>query len=94
MPNEILKALAVIAAQLQIQNEIASAGTQMCDIYNGEGEDEIAITSLKSINRLAARFEDVFTGNIDESDFYGYADEMDKCPLTEANFLIERAKRK
>ena len=93
MPNEILKALAVIAAQLQIQNEIA-AGTTMCEIYDGEHTDEIDITSLKSIDRLAARFMDIFNDAIEDSDFYGYADGMDRCPLTEANFLIERGKRK
>jgi hypothetical protein len=93
MPNEILKALAVIAAQLQIQNEIA-AGTEMCKIYDGEYEDEIDITSLESINRLAVRFMDVFKDNLEDSDFYGYADGMERLPLTEANFLIQRAKRK
>jgi hypothetical protein len=90
MPNEILKALAVIAAQLQIQNEITT-GTKMCKIYD---DDEIEITSLKSINRLVERFEEIFTGNIKESDFYNYEDGLDRCPLTYANFLIERAKRK
>jgi hypothetical protein len=90
MPNEILKALAVIAAQLQIQNEIAT-GIKTCEIYD---EDEIAITSLKSINRLAERFMDVFTDSLEGSDFYNYADGLDRCPLTEANVLIERAKRK
>jgi hypothetical protein len=93
MPNEILKALAVIAAQLQIQNEIAT-GTKTCEFYDGETVDEMDITCLKSIKRLAARFEEVFTDNLEQSDFYNYADEMERCPLTEANFLIERAKRK
>jgi hypothetical protein len=93
MPNEILKALAVIAAQLQIQNEIA-AGTKICQIYDGEYDEEIDITSLESINRLARRFMGIINGSLEDSDFYGYADGMDKCPLTEANFLIERAKRK
>jgi hypothetical protein len=93
MPNEILKALAVIAAQLQIQNEIAT-GTKMCEIYDGDYTDEIEITSLKSINRLAGRFEDIFKGTLEESDFYNYEDGLNRCPLTQANFLIERAKRK
>jgi hypothetical protein len=93
MPNEFLKALAVIAAQLQIQNEIAT-GTKTCKFYDGESVDEMDITCLKSIKRLAARFEDMFTDSLDESDFYNYEDELDRQTLTEANFLIERAKRK
>jgi hypothetical protein len=93
MPKEILKALAVIAAQLQIQNEIAT-GTKTCEFYDGETVDEIPITSLKSIYRLAERFEGIFTDTLEESDFYNYTDNMVSLPLTEANFLIERAKRK
>jgi hypothetical protein len=93
MPDKILKALAVIAAQLQIQNEIAS-GTKTCKIYDGETEEEIDITCLLSIDRLARRFMDVFDDNLEGSDFYGYAGGMERCPLTEANFLIERGKRK
>jgi hypothetical protein len=93
MNKELLEALAVIAAQLQIQNEIAT-GIKRCEIYDGKHQDEIDITSMQSIDRLAERFMARFTGTLEDSDFYGYADGMERTCLTEANFLIERAKRK
>ena len=90
MPNEILKALAVIAAQLQIQNEIAT-GTEEVEVYDG---DTVPITSLKSVNILTERFMQVFAGEIEESDFTGYDDGMDRRPLSQTVFWIQRGKRK